>query len=430
MLTQSRSAVWWALLAGAAAVLGAVSHPVTAPAGAVLLLLGLGWAGGRVRAGLAAGAAGAACVVAVLGGWLWGLDHVRETLAFTADYQGERVDRVTRLEAWLAYVGGELTHPAALVAIGLGTVAASALWRRSVLAGPLLLAGVMLAAAHGLTREAVASTFSVGSWLSPVMALVLTLVLVPAAAVTAALVRGAVLRLLTIGAAPAVVGAPVIAAFTSSSPTWGAVGACLAPAVFAVTASALTGLARLRASVTLGSAPARPGVGSRRVTGWAAAGVGAVVLVALVASHAATSFRDGPLGRLDTAAPQGAYAGLLTTDRRAAEVRAAQMALRSCATAGSSVLAIGYPAAYLMGDVRFATPVTWLGDFGPSTSHVVRWLDERQAAPDCVVRPAGWWRASGGASAPAGDPLRAWVEARYSPSASTPTLVVLRRTAG
>ncbi|WP_404388099.1 hypothetical protein [Humibacillus xanthopallidus] len=428
MSGRPQSAVRWAVLGGAAAVLGAVSHPVTAPAGAALLLLSLGWSRGRVRAGLTAGAAGAALVVAGLAGWLWGLDHVRETLAFTADYQGERVDRLTRLEAWLAYLGGELTHPAVLVALGLGVAAAVALWRRSVVAGPLLLAAVALTAAHGLTRDAAAATFSVGSWLSPVLALVLTLVLLPAAIVTAALLRGAALRLLTIGAAPTVIGAPVIAAFTSSSPTWGAVGACLAPAVFAVTASALTGLTRLRAPVT--RAPAAPRVSSRHVTGWTAAGVGAVVLVALVASHTATSFRDGPLGRLDTAAPQGAYAGLLTTDRRAAEVGVAQAALRSCATAGSSVLAIGYPAAYLMGDVRSATPVTWLGDFGPSTSHVVQWLDERQVVPDCVVRPAGWWRAGGGASAPAGDPLRAWVEARYSPSASTSTLVVLRRNAG
>ena len=142
------------------------------------------------------------------------------------------------------------------------------------------------------------------------------------------------------------------------------------------------------------------------------------------------AFRDGPIGRLDAAGPTGAYAGLLTTGRRAADVSAAQVALRSCATAGSSVLAIGYPAAYLMGDGRFDTPVTWLADFGPSTSHLVTWFDERGSLPDCVVRPARWWQGGAGAATPQADPLRAWVETRYSPSATTPAVVVLPRNVG
>jgi hypothetical protein len=425
--TQSRPVSWavpWAVLGGAAAVLGAVSHPVTAPAGAALVLVSVLWARGRVRAGLVAGAVAGTLVVAGLAVALWGVDHVRETLAFTSDYQGDRVDRLTRVGAWLSYVGGELAQPAVLVAVGLGVAAAAALSRRSVLAAPLLLGAVTLAAANGLTRGVTTSTFSVGSWLSPVMALVLSLVLLPAAAVSAALLRGAALRLLTIGVTPSMVGTLLVAAFTSSSPTWGAIGACLAPGVFAVVACTLTGLVRLRLPASA------PSARSRGVRSWSAGAVGAAVLVALVVAHAATSFRDGPLDRLDAAAPTGAYAGLLTTDRRAADVAAAQTALRSCATAGSSVLAIGYPAAYLMGDVRFATPVTWLADFGPSTSHLVRWLDERGVEPDCVVRPARWWQTGRGAAAPAADPLRAWVEARYSPSATTPALVVLRRDPG
>lgn len=419
--SSSRWPVVWAVVAGAAAALGAVSHPVTAPAGVLLLLVSVLWARGRVRLALVGGAAGASLVVAALAVALWGVGQVRETLAFTADYQSARVDRVGRVAGWLGYLGGELAQPAVLLALVLGIAAAVGLSRRSPLAGPFLLGAVALAAGTGLTRSASSATFSVSAWLSPVMALVLSLVLLPAAVVSATLLRGAALRLLTVGAIPSAVGALFVAGFTASSPTWGAVGSCLAPGVFAVIACALSGLLRLRA-------PAGAAATRRRgtVARWSTAAVGSAVLVALLASHVATSFRDGPVGRLDAAAPTGAYAGLLTTDRRAADVAAAQGALRSCATTGSSVLAIGYPAAYLMGDVRFATPVTWLADFGPSTSHLVRWFDERGTVPDCVVRPARWWQGSGGA--PEADPLRAWVEARYVTAAATPTLVVLRRT--
>ncbi|GAA2162888.1 hypothetical protein FHX52_0082 [Humibacillus xanthopallidus] len=419
--SSSRWPVVWAVVAGAAAALGAVSHPVTAPAGVLLLLVSVLWARGRVRLALVGGAAGASLVVAALAVALWGVSQVRETLAFTADYQSARVDRVGRVAGWLGYLGGELAQPAVLLALGLGIAAGVALSRRSRLAGPLLLGAVALTAGTGLTRSASSATFSVSAWLSPVMALVLSLVLLPAAVVSATLLRGAAVRLLTVGAIPSAVGAVCVAGFTASSPTWGAVGSCLAPGVFAVIACALSGLLRLRAPAGADSSRRRGAVAR-----WSTAAVGSAVLVALLASHVATSFRDGPVGRLDAAAPTGAYAGLLTTDRRAADVAAAQGVLRSCATTGSSVLAIGYPAAYLMGDVRFATPVTWLADFGPSTSHLVRWFDERGTLPDCVVRPARWWQGSGGA--PEADPLRAWVEARYVTAAATPTLVVLRRT--
>jgi hypothetical protein len=423
--SSARWAVVWAVVGGAAAALGAVSHPVTAPAGMILLLMSVLWARGRVRLALVGGAVGAAVVVAALAIALWGVEHVHETLAFTADYRGEQVDRVGRVAGWLAHVGGELAQPAVLVALALGVAAAVALSRRSALAGPLLLGAVALAAGTGLTRGASSATFSVSAWLSPLMALVLSLVLLPAAIVSAILLRGAAVRLLTIGVIPSAVGVLCVAAFTASSPTWGAVGSCLAPGVFAVIGCALCGVVRLDVPDGAGSAEGRA-----RVAPWSAAAVGSAVLLALCASHLATSFRDGPLGRLDTAAPPGAYAGLLTTARRADDVAAAQAALKSCATPGSSVLAIGYPAAYLMGDVRFDTPVTWLADFGPSTSHLVRWFEQRQAVPDCVVRPARWWQGSGGATDPDADPLRAWVEARYGPAATTPTLVVLRRNAG
>jgi len=425
----ARGSLGWAVLGGSAAALGAVSHPVTTPAAAAVLLVGLACARGRVRIGLVAGAAGAAAVVVGLAVAVWGIDHVRETLAFTSDYQGGGVDRLGRLRAWLAYLGGELAQPAVAFALVLAVVAAVALARRSRFAAPLLLAAVVLTAVQGLTRDAVTATYSIGSWLSPVLALVLCLVLLPAAVVTALRLRGMPARLLVIGLAPALVGAPTVAAFTASSPRWGAVGACLAPAVLAVTACALLGLVRLQSLDRHPDSP-EPAPTPRRPFAAAMAGaVGVLVLGSLVAAHTATSFRDAPLARLDVAAPTGAYAGLLTSQRRADEVASAQAALRTCARPGSSVLAIGYPAAYLLGDVHVASPVTWLGDFGPSTSHVVRWLDTRGVTPDCVVHPTRWWgpEPAGGAAA---DPLRARVEAGYHPVGSTSELVVLRRNAG
>jgi hypothetical protein len=285
-------------------------------------------------------------------------------------------------------------------------------------------AAVAITTAHGLTRGASAATYTIGSWLSPVMALVLSLVLLPSALVAAACLRGMPARLLVIGVMPGLVGAPVVAAFTASSPRWGAVGACLAPAVLAVSACALTGLVRMGGP---GAQQREEPAGTARTL--VAAGVGLLVLGSLVAAHTATSFRDAPLDRLDAAAPSGAYAGLLTSQRRADEVAGAQAALRSCARPGSTVLAIGYPAAYLMGDVEFASPVTWLGDFGASTSHIVRWLDARAVVPDCVVHPARWWAPArpGGSVV---DPLRDWVGDRYHETTSTSQLVVLGRNPG
>jgi hypothetical protein len=52
----ARGSVPWSVRGGVAAVLGAMSHPVTAPAGAALLIVSLVRGRGRVRAGLAAGA--------------------------------------------------------------------------------------------------------------------------------------------------------------------------------------------------------------------------------------------------------------------------------------------------------------------------------------------------------------------------------------
>lgn len=421
----ARGSLGWGVLGGAAAVLGAVSHPVTTPAAVALLVVSLVLARRRVRAGLLAAAAAATSVVVGLAVLVWGIDHVRETLAFTTGYQRDGVDRLGRLDTWLSYLGGELGRPAVLVALALGVAAAGALWRGSRLGGPVLLAAVAITTAHGLTRGASTATYTIGSWLSPVMALVLSLVLLPSALVAAACLRGMPARLLVIGVTPGLVGAPVVAAFTASSPRWGAVGACLAPAVLAVSACALTGLVRLGGP---GGAQQRgePAGTARTLV---AAGVGLLVLGSLVAAHTATSFRDAPLGRLDAAAPSGAYAGLLTSQRRADEVAGAQAALRSCARPGSTVLAIGYPAAYLMGDVEFASPVTWLGDFGASTSHIVRWLDARDVVPDCVVHPSRWWAPErpGGSVV---DPLRDWVGDRYHETTSTSQLVVLGRNPG
>ncbi|MCU1538290.1 MAG: hypothetical protein JWP82_2641 [Humibacillus sp.] len=433
----------WAVLGGTAAVLGAVSHPVTAPAAATLLVVGLLVTRGRARLALLAGAAGATAVLGALLASVWGVGDLRDTLAFTAAYQGERVDRATRLTAWLGYLGGELREPPTLVALLLGMAAAVLLRLGRRTAGAALVVGLGVAAAQGLTRARASATLTVEAWLSPVMATVLLLVLLPTALLTVTTARRQhALRppradapplgpLLALGVLPALVGCLTVAAFTSSSPVWGAEGAVLAPAVLAVVLCALTGLLGLRASSRAGGtdvvAPGRPPPGSL-----ATVAAAAVVLLALLASVVVTSFRDAPPTRLVAAAPAGAFAGLLTTERRAGEVASAQAAVRSCATPGAGVLAIGYPAAYLMGDVVARTPVTWLGDFGPSTAALVRRLDAGGVWPECVVRPATGWPARPAGAEAAADPLRARIDRDYAPvplGTGTTGLVVLRRLA-
>jgi len=147
----ARCARPYAVSAGAAAALGALSHPVTAPAAAVLTVVlvvllrrqdaapatGPGAAhpsgGGRLRRvlvrrpGVTAVVGGVGIVVLMLGILaltVWGASNISETVAFTDAYQATRPDRWDRLGRWTSQVGTALTGPWVLLAAPLSLLAA------------------------------------------------------------------------------------------------------------------------------------------------------------------------------------------------------------------------------------------------------------------------------------------------------------------
>ncbi len=103
----------WAAGAGVAAVLAALCNPVMAPAAGLTLVLVVLLSRRRpVLVGMRLGVAASAGLVAA---WLTavvGIEHVRETLEFTAAYQAQRISYATRLQnAWRFY-GSTFSSPA------------------------------------------------------------------------------------------------------------------------------------------------------------------------------------------------------------------------------------------------------------------------------------------------------------------------------
>ncbi|MFC7596732.1 hypothetical protein ACFQU3_15550 [Terrabacter sp. GCM10028922] len=416
----------YAVLAGAAAALGAVSHPVTAPAAAVLLVLlvtmlwrrdsaeGLRQAPPGIRGRLArrpgvtavmAGVVAVVLVVAVLWVGVWGPANVSETLAFTDAYQATRPSRTDRLGRWATQLGEALTGPWVLTAMWLGVLAAFPAMRR--LRAPLLVVAVLAVGVQAAQGGASASTYTVLSWLTPLAGSVVVAVLVPVLVVASVRDRRPVGRLAALGLAPTLVGMPLVAAFTSSAPVWGATGAALAPGLLAASLGALVWV-RSRAGKLL---------------------VAATLLLCLGTLHVLGSYRDGPPGSLVVAAPDGAFAGLLTTPERSEEVLAGQQALRACAAPGDGVLDYIHPAAFLYADVRFDTPIVWMDYFGSTSRYVLDWVERTGRAPECVVAARDYWPGHGRSRYIAGpDPLRDWVVAHYRVVSQTSQLVVLRHT--
>jgi hypothetical protein len=420
----------YAVSAGAATALGAVSHPVTAPAGAALLavLTVLLWrldvspsrsvpspAGSgpavlrvvRARPGVLAVGAGGLVVAVVVGAVavaVWGVANVSETVSFTDAYQAARPSRWDRLARWTSQVGGALAGPWVLLAVPLSLLAAVPAARRLRL--PLVLLAVAIVTVQALQSGVAATTFTVLSWLTPLLGSVIVVVLLPVLVMVAARDRGPVARLAALGLTPTLVGMPFLAAFTSSGPVWGATGAVLAPGLLAVTVATL---------VWVGTRPAKVAV-----AGLLLAGLGTV--------HALNSFRDGPPAALVADAPDGAFAGLRTTEQRRAELQANQQAVQACARPGDGALDYIQPAAFLYADLRFDTPIVWMDFFGSTSQEVLDWMQRSGRVPECVVAARDFWPGFGHhryVDEP--DPLRDWVVAHYRVVSQSSQLVVLKR---
>jgi len=420
----------YAVSAGAATALGAVSHPVTAPAAVALLvvLVGLLWrldvaswrsgasAGGRrsgvlglvsARPGVLAVAAGAlvvGVVVGLLALAVWGPADISATMAFTDAYQATRPSRWDRLGRWTSQVGTALASPWVLLAVPLAVLAAVPAARR--LKVPLVLLAVAAITVQALQSGVVSTTYAVLSWLTPLLGTVLVVVLLPVLVVLAARARGPVARLAVLGLTPTLLGMPLLAAFTSSGPVWGATGAVLAPGLLAVTVAAL---------VHVGTRPAK-------------AAVAGLLLASLGTVHALNSYRDGPPSALVADAPGGAFAGLRTTEQHRAELEADQQAVQSCARRGDGALDYIHPAAFLYADLRFDTPIVWMDFFGTTSQDVLDWMQRTGRVPECVVAARDFWPGYGHHPyVDDADPLRDWVVAHYRVVSQTSQIVVLRR---
>ncbi|CAN7294085.1 hypothetical protein LJR027_001346 [Terrabacter sp. LjRoot27] len=428
----------YAVSAGAATALGAVSHPVTAPAAAALLVvvvvllwrldvapsrsgpsrsgpsgsLPTGRRGGLLglvsaRPGVVAVVAGTlvvGVVVGVLVVAVWGLADISATVAFTDAYQATRPSRWDRLGRWTSQVGTSLAGPWVLLAVPLVLLAAAPAARRLRL--PLVLLAVAAVTVQALQSGVVSTTYTVLSWLTPLLGTVLVVVLLPVLVVVAARDRGPVARLAVLGLTPTLVGMPFLAAFTSSGPVWGATGAVLAPGLLAVTVAALVHLATRPAKVALAG----------------------LLLASLGTVHALNSFRDGPPSALVVDAPDGAFAGLRTTEQHRAELEANQQAVQACARPGDGALDYIHPAAFLYADLRFDTPIVWMDFFGPTSQGVLDWMHRSGRVPECVVAARDFWPGYGHHRyVDDADPLRDWVVAHYRVVSQTSQLVVLRR---
>jgi hypothetical protein len=405
----TRRSTAWGVVAGVATVLGAVSHPVTAPAAVALLLAVAVQRRGRVPVGVLAGSASAGAVVVALAAFVWGLPSISDTVSFTESYQSTRISRDVRLDTWLSYYGTGLASPWIVAALALGVLAALLAaaprlrWARTV----LVAAAVVACGIHALLQGATSATYSVQSWYSAVLGTVLLVVLLPVTLACAVRGRGPLTRAVVIGLSPTLVGMPFVAAFTSAAPRWGPTAAVLAPGLFVAVLAALVWVES-----------------DGRV---AKAAVGGALVAVLGAVHLLNSYRDAPQPDLVASVPSGAFAGLVTTESQRELIEQDELALGRCASRGEGVLAYLFPAAFLLSDVRFDTPIIWTVA-GPSSDRVLTWIDDTGRVPDCVVAGRNYWPGFGRSpDLRMSDPLRDWMVANYRVVSQTSQIVVLRR---
>lgn len=396
----------WAIVSGVSVVGAAMSHPVTAPGAVVLVLVSGLLLRRRALLPYLVSVLVAGTVVLTLTVVVWGVPHIVETISFTRDYQRARPGLGARFHAWEVFYKRQLATP--LVAGAFAAALLAAVPRLLRLRIWLLLLAVSMLTFQAAMSDAVSRNYNLWSWLSGILGTCLVLLLLAPATVAALRRGGLVARVLVLGAVPSLVSTPLLASFTSSAPLWGAAGAALAPALFAVV---LATLSWIRDSGRLGKAA-----------------LGAVLIGSLVTVHTATSFRDGPPGGLTAVVADGAFAHLRTTPAKRTQIVEDSRAVARCAPPGAGVLGYLYPAAWLLADVRFATPIIWLDDFRGANRTIVDWIERTGRAPVCVVASKRFWPGYGRSQKIiAKDPLVAWILRHYSVTGKTSHLVLLTR---
>jgi hypothetical protein len=395
-----RASVGWAATAGAAAVMAGFTHPAMVVAAVIFLLVALVLANSaRVRIALVVGAMVAGLVA---GGWLLlavGVDPVRETLAYTSDFQSARSTPRDRLRLLAETYRESLLSLAYLPMWVLALLASLPRLRRGV-RGLLALGVIVAAAGPSLladTEQTVPLPF--GRFTGVYAAVVVLALALPAVAVTVRERREPVAILVLLALPPALVAAPLLVATSSAHPAWGAVVTCLAPA-FGVLA-ALPALL-VDQDEAFRSVPS------------AVAAAALIPLVAVAGLQTLTSFRDPEPWLQSATISEGPYRGIHATPERARQVDVLAQQVRRHARREDSVLVWGNPAAYLFVPGRINTNKVWTPPWGAHNQFTVDYFEQRGDVPDLVFLPASGQRLFGNREAwRRADPLVDFVLDRY-----------------
>jgi hypothetical protein len=131
------------------------------------------------------------------------------------------------------------------------------------------------------------------------------------------------------------------------------------------------------------------------------------------------SFKEGAPLRLDHRFTSGPLAGIVTSDKRAAEIAAVEAVARKWVRPDDRVLVFNAPLAYLLAGGHSATNAAWLAH-GPSDRYTVEYFD-RHAWPDVAFVSHGLLEPGNAAA----DPLVAALRRNYRVVDSSTPLVVL-----
>lgn len=287
----------WAALAGVALAFTVLSHPAALPPAALLAISVLVLARrGQVVRGLLTGGMGASLLVvlAVLTGP--GLGALVDTVAFTFDYQADRITAGERLLRSLGmHVEALLVWrnvPALVLAVVATIPRVSLPWRLTAVAAVPVALAVAVVWASGRTAPGELLLGEVASAYLVLIAVLIT----PAVVLAVREVEDPRLqRLLVLTLPPAVLGLVSLSLVSSASAKWGVAAGPVQPLAGAALLVVLVLLARHRGRAV-------------------ALIAGGAVLVSLLAVHTTRVFSDGPPWRLDARVTQGPLAGLLTQE--------------------------------------------------------------------------------------------------------------------
>lgn len=203
----------------------------------------------------------------------------------------------------------------------------------------------------------------------------------------------------------AVVQAPLIAATTSSGPLRAVYGATLAPLLLVEV------LAWLRACARAIPAGRPAGLRPSAVALCAALG-----LAPLIAVGSLDVFAEKPGAPMTAAVSTGAWAGTRGSKGSVSDATKLNALIRQNLRPGDSLLMLGCPGGYLLGEARPDTPILWLERFGPANQVSVDWFERTGRHPDVIIVADAYLAPGRLVPGSENDPLLDLVAQRYVPA--------------